>query len=192
MEAPILPDGGSLKRTPRKSTATLGLIFSIMLMDIVGITVLSPVAPYIVQRYNSEALMVTMITVIYAAAQFFAAPLLGKLGDRYGRRPVLLVSVLGQGIAYAIFGLGGSLWVLFVARFIGGVTGGNLSTATAYIADVSTPEERSNNFTLIGMAWGLGLILGPGLGGVLGISAMIPPNGSGSPRSKTSHLCSPV
>ena len=171
MEAPILPNNdvqvGSSQPRP-KSTATLGLIFFIMLMDIVGITVLSPVAPYIVRRYSNEALMVSMITVIYAAAQFFAAPLLGKLGDRYGRRPVLLISLVGQGIGYAIFGLGGSLWILFLARFIGGVTGGNLSTATAYIADVSRPEERANNFTLIGMAWGLGLILGPAAGGVLG------------------------
>ena len=137
-----------------------------MLMDIVGLSVLLPVAPYIVGRYSSEALMVTMVTVIYAAAQFFAAPLMGKLGDRYGRRPVLLVSLVGQAAGYAMFGIGGALWVLFLGRLIGGITGGNLSTATAYIADVSKPTERAKNFTLIGMAWGLGLILGPALGSV--------------------------
>ena len=146
----------------------LGLIFSIMLMDIVGLSVLSPVAPYIVRRYSSDALMVTMVTVIYAAAQFFAAPLMGKLGDRYGRRPVLLVSLIGQAAGYLLFGVGGALWILLVGRLIGGITGGNLSTATAYIADVSKPEERAKNFTLIGMAWGLGLILGPALGSVFG------------------------
>lgn len=137
-----------------------------MLMDIVGLLVLSPVAPFIVRRYSNEALMVTMITVIYAAGQFFAAPLMGKLGDRYGRRPVLLVSLLGQGIGYIIFGMGGALWVLFLARLVGGITGGNLSTATAYIADISRPEERAKNFTLIGIAWSLGLILGPAIGAV--------------------------
>jgi MFS family permease len=145
---------------------SLALIFFIMLLDIVGLTILGPVAPFIVRRYSSDALMVTMITVIYAAAQFFAAPLLGKLGDRYGRRPILLISVAGSVVGYVIFGLGGALWILFLSRLIDGITGGNLSTASAYIADVSKPEERAQNFTLVGIAWGLGLVLGPALGGI--------------------------
>jgi MFS transporter, DHA1 family, tetracycline resistance protein len=156
------------KQATASKKRSLGLIFFIMLMDVVGITLLSPVAPYIVRRYSDEALMVTMITVLYAGGQFVAAPLIGKLGDRYGRRPVLLVSLFGQAIGYLIFGLGGSLWILFLGRIIGGITGGNLSTAAAYIADVSRPEERSKNFTLIGMAWSVGLILGPAAGGILG------------------------
>jgi DHA1 family tetracycline resistance protein-like MFS transporter len=156
------------KQATASNKRSLGLIFFIMLMDVVGITLLSPVAPYIVRRYSNEALMVTMITVLYAGGQFVAAPLIGKLGDRYGRRPVLLVSLFGQAIGYLIFGLGGSLWILFLGRIIGGITGGNLSTAAAYIADVSRPEERSKNFTLIGMAWSVGLILGPAAGGILG------------------------
>jgi DHA1 family tetracycline resistance protein-like MFS transporter len=162
------PTPSPARPTQRSNKVALGLIFSIMLMDIVGITILSPVAPYIVRRYSSEALMVTLITVIYAAGQFIAAPLMGKLGDRYGRRPVLLISLLGQAIGYLIFGVGGALGVLFLARLIGGITGGNLSTASAYIADVSKPEERARNFTLIGMAWAFGLILGPAAGGALG------------------------
>jgi MFS transporter, DHA1 family, tetracycline resistance protein len=146
----------------------LALIFLIMLMDIIGMLLLSPVAPFLVRQYSDAAIAVTMIVVIYAAAQFFAAPLMGKLGDRYGRRPVLLISLLGQAGGYALFGMGGALWVLFLARFIGGVTGGNFSTASAYIADISKPEERAKNFTLIGIAWSLGLILGPALGAILG------------------------
>ncbi len=153
------------KTTPKRA---LGLIFFIMLMDVIGITLLSPVAPYLVRIYSDEAMMVTLITVLYAGGQFIAAPLIGKLGDRYGRRPVLLISLLGQAIGYLIFGLGGSLWVLFLGRIIGGITGGNLSTAAAYIADISAPEERSKNFTLVGMAWSVGLIVGPAVGGVLG------------------------
>jgi DHA1 family tetracycline resistance protein-like MFS transporter len=153
---------------PAKNKGALSLIFFIMLMDVIGITLLSPVAPYLVQEYSSQALMVTMVTVLYAGGQFVAAPLLGKLGDRYGRRPVLLISIFGQAIGYLVFGLGGALWVLFLGRIIGGITGGNLSTATAYIADISRPEERSKNFTLIGMAWSVGLIVGPAAGGVLG------------------------
>ncbi|HTX93025.1 MAG TPA: MFS transporter [Anaerolineales bacterium] len=157
-----------IQESPKVNKGSLGLIFFIMLMDVIGITILNPVAPYIVQRYNKTALMVTMVTIIYAAGQFIAAPLMGKLGDRYGRRPILLISILGQAFGYLIFGLGGSLWILFLGRFIGGITGGNLSTATAYIADVSKPEERSKNFALIGMAWSLGLILGPFAGGLFG------------------------
>src|ERR1051325_3320007 len=146
----------------------LRLIFFIMLMDIVGMSIIFPVAPYIVQRYSNDALMVTMLTVIYASAQFFAAPALGKISDRVGRRPVLLLSVFGSAIGYFIFGIGGALWVLFLSRLIDGITGGNISTASAYIVDVSKPEERTKNFTLLGMAYGVGFILGPALGGVLG------------------------
>lgn len=133
-----------------------------------GITVLSPVAPQIVLRYSSEALMVTMVTVVYAGGQFIAAPILGKLGDRFGRRPVLLLSLAGQAIGYLIFGLGGSIFMLLLGRLIGGITAGNLSTASAYIADVSKPGERSKNFAIISTAWSLGLILGPAMGGIFG------------------------
>ena len=153
--------------TPRNRYA-LGVIFSIMLMDIVGVTGFNPVTPFLVQRYSHAALAVTFVTVVYAAAQFLATPLMGKLGDRYGRRPVLLVSLFGQVVGYAIFGVGGALWVLYLGRLIGGITGGNFSTASAYIADVSKPEERSKNFTLIGIAWSIGLIVGPAAGGILG------------------------
>lgn len=146
----------------------LSLIFFIMLMDVIGMSLLFPVAPYIVERYSSDALMVTMLTVIYAGAQFLAAPALGKISDRVGRRPVLLACVLGSAIGYFIFGIGGALWILFLSRLIDGITGGNISTAAAYIIDVSKPEERAKNFTLLGMAYGVGFILGPAIGGALG------------------------
>jgi|WetSurMetagenome_2_1015567.scaffolds.fasta_scaffold18899_4 MFS transporter, DHA1 family, tetracycline resistance protein len=153
---------------PSRKKRALGLIFFVMLMDVMGITMLSPVAPQLVLLYSDSALMVTMVTVIYAVGQFIAAPLIGKLGDRYGRRPVLLLSVFGQGLGYLIFGIGGSLWGLLLGRAIGGITAGNLSTASAYVADVSSPAERSRNFTIIGAAWSLGLIVGPALGGLFG------------------------
>src|SRR5215212_11741592 len=150
------------------SNAALGLIFAILLLDVVGISMLYPIAAYLVLRYSDNALMVTLLTVIYAAAQFVAAPVLGKLGDRYGRRPVLLVSLLGSAIGYVIFGLGGALWILFLSRLIDGITAGNQSVAAAYIADISLPEVRAKNFTLIGMAWGIGLVIGPAAGAALG------------------------
>lgn len=159
--------GGAPGAEPSKRRA-LGLIFFTMLLDIMGISLLAPVAPQIVLQYSPDAFMVTMVTMMYAGGQFLASPILGKLGDRYGRRPVLLFSILGQAIGFLVFGLGGSLGVLFLGRLIGGITAGNLATATAYIADVSRREEQSKNFALVGTAWSLGLIIGPALGGVLG------------------------
>src|SRR5690349_14529164 len=146
----------------------LAVIFFIQLMDVIGLTILFPVSPYIVRQFSDSALMVTMLSVLYAAALFLAAPLLGQISDRVGRRPVLLLCVLGSAGGYVLFGLGGALWVLFLARLIDGFTGGNLSTATAYIADVSKPEERAKNFIIVGMAFGLGFIIGPAIGGALG------------------------
>lgn len=153
----------------------LALLFFIMLMDVVGISILFPVSAYIVQRYSNEALMVSMLTMLYAAAQFIGAPILGQLGDRIGRRPVLLASIFGSVVGYLIFGFAGALWMLFLSRLIDGFTGGNMSTASAYIADVSSPEERARNFTLGGLAWGVGLVLGPAMGAVFGqINLMAP------------------
>ena len=152
-----------VQMSPAAKKRALGLVFFVMLMDIIGLSILAPVAPFIVERYTNDALTVTLLTGIYAAAQFIAAPAIGNIGDRVGRRPVLIISVLGSAIGYFVFGFGGALWVLFLARLIDGVTAGNLSTASAYIADVSTPEERPKNFAMIGIAFGLGFILGPAL-----------------------------
>lgn len=147
---------------------SLTLIFIIMMMDVIGITLLMPVAPTIILRYSSSAIMVTMVSVVYAGGQFIASPILGKFGDRFGRRPVLLVSLLGQAAGYFMFYLGGSLWMLLLGRLVGGITSGNLSTSNAYIVDVSKPEERAKNFGIPNVAWSLGLILGPALGGIFG------------------------
>ncbi len=152
---------------PQSHKGALMFIFLVVLLDLIGMTILTPVAAFVVRQYSSEALMVSMLTVIYAAAQFFAAPWLGKLSDRHGRRPVLLISILGSAAGYFLFGIGGALWVLFLSRLIDGFTGGNISTASAYLADVTPPEKRARNFGFLGMAFGLGFILGPTLGGLL-------------------------
>lgn len=157
-----------MPRHEKQPNPALALVFAILLLDVIGISLLYPIAPYLVLRYSNDALMVTLLTVIYAAAQFFAAPLLGKLGDKYGRRPVLLVSLFGSAIGYWVLGIGGALWILFLSRLIDGITAGNQSVAAAYIADVSTPESRAKNFALIGMAWGIGLVIGPAVGSALG------------------------
>ncbi len=166
--SPPIPNPDHLINHPAKKKRALALIFFVMLMDVIGITLLMPVAPSIVLQYSNSALAVTLISVVYALGQFAAAPVLGKIGDKVGRRPVLLLSLVGQALGYLIFGLGGSLWILILGRLIGGITSGNLATASAYIADVSKPEERTKNFSIISTAWSLGLILGPGLGGIFG------------------------
>lgn len=152
---------------PYTDKPPLIFILIVVSLDLIGMTVLGPVAAYIVRQYSGDALAVSMLTVFYAMAQFIAAPFLGKLSDHYGRRPVLLVSVFGSAVGYYLFGIGGALWVLLLSRLIDGFTGGNISTASAYIADVTPPEDRARNFALLGAAFGLGFILGPALGGAL-------------------------
>ena len=149
------------------SKKILAFLFSIVLFDFIGLTILITVQTFIVREYNTTALAVTLLTVLYAAAQFIAAPLLGKLSDRYGRRPILLISLLGSAVGYFIFGIGGALWVLYISRLIDGFTGGNVSIANAYITDVSSEEDRTKSLGIIGAAFGLGLIIGPILGGLL-------------------------
>lgn len=136
-------------------------------LDLLGATVLVPVIPYLVRQYSPDALSVGLLALTFSIFQFIAGPALGRLSDRYGRRPILLLSVLGSGVGYLVFGFATALWMLFVGRAIDGITGGNISVAQAYIADVSAPEDRAKNFGLIGAAFGLGFIIGPALGGML-------------------------
>lgn len=166
MEPGHLPSP-SLVNCPPRSERVLTYVFVILFLDILGLTILSPVLPYIVRQYSSRALAITLMTVTYSAAQFLAAPLLGHLSDRIGRRPVLLGSIFGSALGYLLFGIGGALWVLLLSRLIDGFTGGNVSTAIASIADITPPPSRTRNFGLVGLAFGLGFVLGPALGGAL-------------------------
>ena len=151
----------------KSGKGALGFVFSVVLLDVMGLGLLLPIQAYIVRQYSQEALMVAMIPVLYAAAQFFAAPLLGKLSDRFGRRPVILYSITASALGYFLFGIGGALWVLFLSRVIDGFGAGSASTAGAYVADVTPPQDRAKNFGFLGLAFGLGFILGPVLGGLL-------------------------
>lgn len=159
---------------------TLIFVFLTVFLDLLGAGILIPIMPYLVRQFRSDAFTVGLLSVSFSAAQFVAAPILGALSDRIGRRPVLLFSIVGSAFGYFLFGWAGSLWVMFVARLIDGVTGGNISTAMAAIADVSRAEDRAKNFGLIGMAFGLGFIIGPALGGILSkISLQAPAFGAG-------------
>ncbi len=157
-----------IAETAQASRAGLAFVLATIFLDMLGAAILIPVQAYIVRLYNTDALAVGLLSVVYSAAQFGAAPVLGWLSDRHGRRPVLLVSVFGSALGYFVFGLGGALWVLFVARLIDGITGGNISTAQAYIADVTPPQDRAKNYALMGAVFSLGFVLGPAIGGVLG------------------------
>lgn len=145
----------------------LVFLFFTVFVDLLGVGILVPVLPYIVRKYNGDALAVGLMATAFSAAQFLAGPVLGVWSDRAGRRPVLLLSLVGTGLGYILFGIGGSLAVLFASRLLDGFTGGNISTAQAYIADCSEPKDRVKNFALIGVAFGLGFFLGPAIGGLL-------------------------
>ena len=142
-------------------------------IDVLGIGIIIPILPELIKDFagGSTALAGRWFGVLaatYAVTQFLCAPLLGALSDRVGRRPVILISLFGLGIDYLIMGFAPSLGWLFVGRLIAGVMGASITTANAYIADVSKPENRARNFGLIGVSFGLGFIFGPALGGILG------------------------
>jgi DHA1 family tetracycline resistance protein-like MFS transporter len=149
------------------------LIFGLMSVFLCGIgfTIIAPVVPFLVQPYartlGEQAIVVTLLTSVYAVCVFFAAPGLGALSDKYGRRPVLLVCLLGSVIGYLIFGIGGALWVLFAGRIIDGITGGTISTIFAYFADIIPPEHRTKYFGWMSAIVGVGTVIGPTLGGLL-------------------------
>jgi MFS family permease len=152
---------------PGTSRRALTFIFITILLDVMGAGVMMPVVPYIVRPYSADALTIGLLAVSFSVAQFFASPLLGAVSDRHGRRPVLVLSMFGAALGYALFGVGGALWMFFVSRVVAGFTGGSLTAAQAYIADVSGPEDRAKNFGLVGAAFGIGFIVGPSIGGAL-------------------------
>ncbi|MBN8783472.1 MAG: tetracycline resistance MFS efflux pump [Sphingobacteriales bacterium SCN 48-20] len=156
--------------SPRQ--AAIGFIFITLLIDVMGWGLIIPVMPDLISELkgipiNEAAADGAWLLSVYALTQFVFAPVIGNLSDRYGRRPVLLFSLLGFGIDYIILALAPIYSWLFIGRVIAGITGASFTTASAYIADVSTPETRAKNFGLIGAAFGLGFVIGPALGGLL-------------------------
>lgn len=162
-------------RSKQLKISPLVFIFITILINRISISILFPILPFLVERFRSDALTLGLLTSSFAVAQFLATPAIGAISDRYGRRPVMLICVLGSALSYFMFGWAGALWVLFLSRIVDGITGGVAATAQAYIADTSKPGERSKNFGLTGVAFGLGFILGPALGGALaGIHITLP------------------
>jgi DHA1 family tetracycline resistance protein-like MFS transporter len=145
------------------------VIFITVFIDLIGFGIVIPVLPFYVEgtRFNASARTVGLLFASYSVMQLIFTPILGRLSDRYGRRPILFLSLLGTSLGFLILGLATNVQMLFAGRILDGITGGNISTAQAYIADVTTPENRAKGMGMIGAAFGLGFILGPAIGGVL-------------------------
>jgi MFS family permease len=146
---------------------SLAFILITIFVDILGYSMMIPLLPFFVQKQGGGAVIAGTLASLYAFLQLFSGPVLGSLSDRLGRKPILLVCLFGTAIAYAIFGLADSLPFLFLAVILDGLTGNNLTTSHAYIADITPPEERSRSLSLAGAAFGLGLMAGPVLSGFL-------------------------
>src|ERR1035437_7992207 len=155
-----------------KSNSRLIFILFTMFLNFLGFSILFPILPFMVGKYvhnpSEIAFYVGLILSIFALCQFFAAPGLGALSDKFGRRPILLISLFGSIVGYLFLGFAGALWMLFLGRIIDGLTGGNISTIYAYMADITKPHERGKYFGLLGAAGGVGMIIGPVIGGFLG------------------------
>jgi len=157
--------------------AAVGFIFATILIDVIGLGIIIPVVPQLLQHLlniadrsdiSSISKPAMYLTFIYAAMQFVFAPILGSLSDHYGRRPILLFSLIGFGLDYIFLAFAPTIGWLFVGRTISGITGASITTAAAYMADISDENTRAKNFGMIGAAFGIGFIIGPLLGGLLG------------------------
>ena len=147
-------------------------IFVTVVLDSMGIGIIMPVMPDLIREVGNvdlsdAALWGGTLTVVFAINQFLFSPLVGNLSDAYGRRPVLLIALFVMALDYVVMGVAQSMWLLFIGRFIGGITAATQSTASAYMADISTSEDKAKNFGLLGAAFGVGFVLGPMLGGLL-------------------------
>src|SRR2546430_8923001 len=152
-----------MKRSP------LVVIFTTVFIDLLGFGIVIPVLPYYAEgsRFGATPREVGLLFASYSVMQLIFSPVLGRLSDKYGRRPILLISLLGTCLGFLILGFATTLLMLFVGRIIDGISGGNISTAQAYIADITTPENRAKGMGMIGAAFGLGFTLGPAIGGIL-------------------------
>ena len=159
-------------------TRSLWIIVGITILNAIGMTIVLPLFPFLLGKYvpaENIALVMSALFSVFAVCQFFAAPVFGALSDRYGRKSILLISLLGSAIGYVLLGVGGALWVLFLGRIIDGLTAGNQSALFAYITDSTEPQERGKWFGYLGGAIGLGFMIGPALGGALGAKSITLP-----------------
>jgi len=153
---------------PVKKKASLAIVFLIVFMDLVGFGMILPLSTFLAKDFNASATEIGLLMTLFSLMQFIFSPFWGKLSDKIGRRPVLLMSVLCSGLSYVGYAFSTELWMLFVWRGLAGLFSANISTAMAYIADITEEKDRSKSMGLIGAAFGLGFMMGPFIGGVLG------------------------
>ena len=161
----------------------LGLVFVIVLVDIISFSLLVPVLPYYALSLGASPTQVGLLTGLYALCQFVGAPIIGRLSDSFGRKPMFLVDIGANILGFLILASANTLWMLFLARFIAGCMAANIPIAQAYISDITPPEKRSNALGLLGAAFGLGFTIGPALGGILS------KNGYAVPALLSAVLC---
>jgi len=153
----------------------LASILSIVFIDLVGFGMIIPILPLYAQRFQATEWQIGLLLASYSFMQFLASPVLGSLSDRYGRKPVLLCSLIGSAVGYMLMANAVSLATLFAARILAGISGASVGTASAYIADITPPENRSKRIGLIGAAFGVGFVLGPAIGGILSHFSVVAP-----------------
>lgn len=153
---------------PKTSKATLGIVFLTVFLDLLGFGLIIPVQSYYAESFGARPALITLIGASYSAMQFIFMPFWGRLSDRIGRRPVVLISVAISSLGFLLFGLADQLWILFAARMLAGFGNANIGAAQAIIADSTGPQDRAKGMGLIGMAFGLGFVIGPAVGGALG------------------------
>jgi len=164
-------------------------IFLIVLVDVLGLTIILPLLPFYAEHFGASATVVGLLISSYACCQLIAGPILGRMSDHMGRKPLLIVSQLGTLIGFLILAFAGSLWMVFLSRIIDGLTAGNLSLAQAYIADVTTPENRAKSFGVIGIAFGIGFLIGPAISGFLAQYGLVYPIFAAAFLSASSIVC---
>ncbi|TVP73017.1 MAG: MFS transporter [Gemmatimonadales bacterium] len=162
-------DAGAAPRASsgRPFGVRLAILFLTVFVDLVGFGIVLPLLPFYADRFGASGLQIGILVLSYSAAQLVFAPIWGRLSDRFGRRPILLVGLVGSAISYVIFAFAGSITALLISRIMAGTGGANIPVAQAYIADITPPEKRAGNMGLIGAAFGLGFIFGPAIGGLL-------------------------
>lgn len=149
------------------SVSPLAVIFVTVFIDLLGFGIIIPLLPFYAESFGASAFTIGLLGTSFSLMQFLFAPIWGRWSDRVGRKPIILVGLMGSCLSYLVLALAGSLSIVFLARIIGGVAGANIPTAQAYIADVTTEENRAKGMGMVGAAFGLGFIFGPAIGGVL-------------------------
>src|SRR6185369_13661963 len=152
------------RRHGKEVSRPLLIIFLTILVNLIGFGI--PLLPFYAQTFGASPLTIGLLFASFSVAQMFASPVLGAWSDKYGRRPVLIFSLVGTVVSFVMLALAHSLAMLFAARLVDGLSGGNITTARAYIGDIATEENRAKSFGMLGAAFGLGFIIGPGLGGL--------------------------